>query len=292
MCIIRAFVDKSLTHSFPFFISLDFGPNFITFHIAYMLRIELSLLAICNVEFDNACEKENLGVPYWDVAKDGLGGEYYGDPEKGIFTSNYFGSRPQKADNWQVTDGLFANWPIAEYEEDRFGPTSDMAGPNNYNKVATCFKEKWFYPGFPDSKNVNLIQRPDTGLLDASKFEANNVSYAADGQGTNAIPIWCSDECKKDHTKCPRYFRLDQYNCNPNVTRTIAVGNGNSLMSGGSTDMFYDDSDFNACTNPKWIRYACIICLEWSHCVVQVQLLTDSTVCLLCYYFAGTIWTG
>lgn len=258
-----------------------------------MLRIELSLLAICNVEFDNACEKENLGIPYWDVAKDGLGGEYYGDPEKGIFTSNYFGSRPQKADNWQVTDGLFANWPVAEYEEDRFGPTSDMAGPTNYNKVATCFKEKWFYPGFPRSKNINLIQRPDgTGLLDASKFEANNVSYAADGQGANDIPSWCSDECKQDHTKCPRYFRLDQYNCNPNVTRTIAVGNGNSHMSGGSTDMLYSDNDFNACTNPKWIRYVCIICLEWSHCVVQVQLLTDSTVCLLCYYFAGTIWTG
>jgi hypothetical protein len=240
-----------------------FGPNFITFHTAYMLRIELSLLAVCNVEFDNACKEANLGIPYWDVAKDGVGQEYYGDPEKGIFTSNYFGSRPQETDNWQVTDGLFANWPVAEYEEDRFGPTSDMAGPNNYNKVATCFKERWFYPGFPRSENVNLIQFPDTGLLDESKFEANNVSYAANGQGTNDIPYWCSDECKKDHTKCPRYFRLDQYSCNPYVTRTIAVGNGNSMMSGGSTDMLYDENDFNACTNPKWIRNH----MDWMNCI-------------------------
>ena len=51
------------------FLSLDFGPNFITFHTAYMLRIELSLLAVCDAVFNNTCKEEGLGIPYWDVSK-------------------------------------------------------------------------------------------------------------------------------------------------------------------------------------------------------------------------------
>ena len=253
-----------------------------------MLRIELSLLAICDEEFNNACKDGHLGVPYWDVAKDGLGGEYHDDPENSIFSSKYFGSRPKAEDNWQVTDGLFANWPVAEYTNERFGPLSDMAGPTNYNKVATCFAEKWFYPGFPESENIGLIQRPDgTGLLDGSKLDANNVSDATDGQGTNAIPDWCPDACKKDFNQCPRYFRLDQYSCNPNVTRTIAVGGGNSHISGGSTDMFYTENDFNACTNPKWIRYvnifASILDLVAICCCCRAAV-NDPTFAFVCYY--------
>ena len=187
--------------------------------------------------------------------KDSIDGEYRNDEEKWIFSDNYFGSYYTKnASNFQVTDGLFKNWPIANYTDERFGPNSDMAGPNNYNKVTTCFQEEWFYPGFPDSANVQTISK-ENGLLDVTKFEANNVKYAADQQEPQAIPPWCSPECHQDFNECPRYFRLDQYSCNPYVTRTIAVGSGNAQIGGGATDMFFTENDFTACTNPKWIRY-------------------------------------
>ena len=187
--------------------------------------------------------------------KDSIDGEYRNDEEKWIFSDNYFGSYYTKnASNFQVTDGLFKNWPIANYTDERFGPNSDMAGPNNYNKVTTCFQEQWFYPGFPHSENVQTISK-ENGLLDVTKFEANNVKYAADQQEPQTIPPWCSPECHQDFNECPRYFRLDQYSCNPYVTRTIAVGSGNAQIGGGATDMFFTENDFTACTNPKWIRY-------------------------------------
>ena len=68
-CITLPFdIDRAHSSSL-LFLSLDFGPNFITFHTAYMLRIELSLLAVCDAKFNNKCNEEGLGIPYWDASK-------------------------------------------------------------------------------------------------------------------------------------------------------------------------------------------------------------------------------
>eukprot|EP00439_Symbiodinium_sp_Y106_P072335 s179_g13.t1 len=85
-----------------------FGPQFMTFHRALLLKYELALLAV-----DPSIE----AMPYWNMAYDAQGGKYEMDPIKGIFTNNYFGDYYGNMGmaNYQVTNGLFANWPIAHW---------------------------------------------------------------------------------------------------------------------------------------------------------------------------------
>ena len=57
-----------------------------TFHRAYELTIELSLLAV-----DAGIE----AMPYWDVSADAVGGKYHPngtDPDNYIFSDKFFGS--------------------------------------------------------------------------------------------------------------------------------------------------------------------------------------------------------
>lgn len=73
---------------------------FRTFHIAFMLRIEKSLLAISEGEgFDIEA------LPYWDPSKDSINGTHRNDPEKWIFGVNFFGDLyTKKKDDYQVTN--------------------------------------------------------------------------------------------------------------------------------------------------------------------------------------------
>jgi hypothetical protein len=107
------------------------GPNFITWHRAYLLMIENSLLAV---------DPSVLAMPYWDFSLDSAGGKFELDPERSIFSSNFFGSRDGTGDNFQVTDGLFRNWSMTEWSSERFGKSSWLAkDPAN-----RCSREEWF----------------------------------------------------------------------------------------------------------------------------------------------------
>jgi hypothetical protein len=90
-----------------------FGPNFMTFHRAYLLLIENSLRAI---------DEEILALPYWDMALDSQNGMYNPrnpnatDPDQYIFTDKYIGDYfTEKSDNFVVTNGLFAYWAVPEW---------------------------------------------------------------------------------------------------------------------------------------------------------------------------------
>jgi len=109
-----------------------FGPQFMTFHRAFLLKYELSLLAV----------DASIGaMPYWNVANDAVNGIYRNDPSKYIYTDTYFGNYYGTSEtNYSVLNGLFANWPIAVYTEDRFGKTSVLAVDNK------CARDQWFKP--------------------------------------------------------------------------------------------------------------------------------------------------
>jgi hypothetical protein len=54
-----------------------FGPNFMTFHRAYLLLIEQSLRAV---------DPTIIALPYWDMSLDSKTGKYRHDKDKYIFT--------------------------------------------------------------------------------------------------------------------------------------------------------------------------------------------------------------
>ena len=144
-----------------------------------------------------------------------------------------------------VTNGLFANWPVAEFTEERFGPNSDMATKNN--KVGKCWSEQWMkpiQPGIPD---------PTTGELPMTDF----------GASTAAIPEYCSPECKADPSQCPIYLRSDIYSCNGFAYRTPSHFGTNSHVAGGTSEITYTETDFEACVNPDNTR----TWMEWQNCI-------------------------
>eukprot|EP00808_Paulinella_micropora_P024537 g71512.t1 len=83
-----------------------YGPQFMTFHRAMLLKWELSLLSIA----------PSLGaMPYWDISLDSTTGKFYGT-ENFIFSDKYFGDYyGNQKENGTVTNGLFAYWPIVEW---------------------------------------------------------------------------------------------------------------------------------------------------------------------------------
>ena len=91
-----------------------FGPQFQTWHGAFILEFEMSLLAIDPAI--GAC-------PYWDASIDGA------------FPA-YFGSSPGTAANDAVDDGPFAGWTVSAYDGDAYagsltGATADFSGSSS-----------------------------------------------------------------------------------------------------------------------------------------------------------------
>lgn len=171
---------------------------------------------------------------------------------------------PKKKDDYQVTNGLFANWPVAEYTDEAFGRQSDMLTFVNYNHTAPCIQEQWFRPSFPKSKNTeNELVDETTGLLSQVKIDDKGAKFVSPGQGVSTIPPYCPQECQDDWRKCPRPFRLDHYDCNPNVTRTPSVGLINARLAGGTSEIIYSDNDRKACLNPDKITNW----MEWQNCI-------------------------
>lgn len=107
-----------------------FGPVFIIFHRAMLLLFENSLIAI---------DPEIEAMPYWNVAYDALGGRYRNDPRQYIFSDAFFGSyRGDPQQSFAITNGLFAYFPIFEYNASRHGSQSS----SNYR----CLREGWIRP--------------------------------------------------------------------------------------------------------------------------------------------------
>jgi len=106
-----------------------FGPQFMTFHRALLLKYERSLLAV---------DPEIEAMPYWNMAFDAVGGKYRDDLTKYIFTDLYFGSYRGTGPNYEVIDGLFKYWPVVEWTRERFGNLSYLAPDNK------CIREEYF----------------------------------------------------------------------------------------------------------------------------------------------------
>ena len=101
-----------------------FGPNFMTFHRAYLLLIENSLRAV---------DPEILALPYWAMQLDSKNGIYNPrnpdatDKDKYIFTNKYFGRYfTREEDDFVVTDGLFAYWSVPEWVFTKVSRNSTM----------------------------------------------------------------------------------------------------------------------------------------------------------------------
>ena len=111
-----------------------YGPHFMNFHRAFLLRFENSLLAI-----DPTIES----LPYWDYARDTETGDCF-EQDCYIFSNKYFGSVNGNPDeNHAVTDGLFAYWPIARWTSEQFGSDSNLNVPcSNENRFTGTRSEK------------------------------------------------------------------------------------------------------------------------------------------------------
>eukprot|EP00913_Durusdinium_trenchii_P011469 g10768.t1 len=90
-----------------------------------ILKMELALMAA-----DTNRPIQVTAIPYWDQSLDSEDpiGRYRNAPDKYIFSENYFGDFWGKPENdYAVVNGLFAEWPVAIWTEERFGSKSKLA---------------------------------------------------------------------------------------------------------------------------------------------------------------------
>ncbi|CAJ1337485.1 unnamed protein product [Effrenium voratum] len=82
-----------------------FGPQFMTWHSAFILEFENALLSV----------DSTIGaLPYWDSTV----------TSPSIFSETYFGSAPGTGSGSQVVDGVFLNWPIkSSFSLSDYNPT-------------------------------------------------------------------------------------------------------------------------------------------------------------------------
>ena len=75
-------------------------------------------------------------MPYWDVSLDNENnGQYYQHPTESMFSSDNFGGQNGggSGENYELTDGLFAYWPVSEFD------------PENFDHLDyQCLNEGWF----------------------------------------------------------------------------------------------------------------------------------------------------
>jgi len=135
-----------------------YGPHFANFHRAYLLKFENSLLAV-----DPRIE----ALPYWDMSRDSVdGGDCYEDEDCSIWTDDFFGDiRGDASQNYAVTNGLFAWWPVTEYSSSRFGSNADDSPFAQYR----CLSEDWLRDDdLPqlDRCGVDWLRGPGGGPLE------------------------------------------------------------------------------------------------------------------------------
>jgi len=118
-----------------------FSSAFATFHAAFVLEFEMSLLAV----------DVSIGaMPYWDGSSTGM------------FGASYFGSVPGSGSDGVVTDGMFSNWTVlstfdiaewAEYIQTVSGVSNGFSGSNGYLRGSSStasgivrFGSSWSFP--------------------------------------------------------------------------------------------------------------------------------------------------
>jgi hypothetical protein len=200
-----------------------FGPQFATFHRLQLLRYELALLAV---------DPQIEAMPYWSVANDAIGGRFHDDPERYIFSEHFFGSRRGTGPEFEVQDGLFANWPVSQYSSDRLGGTSPMA--HRGGRVNRCIVEEWF--------------------------------------ASIAKPCKCDEDvCPtflRHHDSCRTV--VSRWHQDPaQGSQSMPTGDGMFLDEkghgghGGTWDLRFTEADFNHCVDPRrtptW--------MEWQNCI-------------------------
>ena len=151
-----------------------FGPQFMTFHRAFVLTIEKSLLA---------ANTSITAMPYWNPALDAFPfGKYNPDNKenteedraKYIFTDKYIGAyygtgindgrngtqSNDGEENFAVIDGIFKNWNMPSWTEDRYGNGSYIqrfgpgggptkVGDETLSIESQCLKWGFFRPAQP-----------------------------------------------------------------------------------------------------------------------------------------------
>lgn len=122
------------------------GPHFMNFHRMVILKMELALLAA-----DANRPMKVRAIPYWDQSLDSEDpvGKYTNDPNKFIYSENYFGNFwTEASDSYAVVNGLFAEWPVSVWTEERFGPKSELA-----NRTGSMCIRSGFFPGTVATKD-------------------------------------------------------------------------------------------------------------------------------------------
>jgi len=280
-----------------------FGPNFMTFHRAYCLLIENSLRAIdpeiiAMPYWDMALDAQY--GKYNPKNKDATDSdkEQYIFSDK--YIGDYF---TLEEDNFVVTNGLFAYWAVPEwiFEKEnvygnpelagtfRYGPDSDMGRSSlnttnpGINKVSTCIARGLYLPAQPGTKlpsdnpkSVHCTMSEGNKECLLSKFgcgcgatdqvqddETYRPGYNQVGQGARSIPDYCSDDCKKDSTKCPLYARADHYTCMKYVQRDPTDKIYSNRFASNTNEITYTTDDFNMCTDPRFINSW----MEWQNCI-------------------------
>merc|ERR1712224_965587 len=182
-----------------------FGPQFMTFRLV-LLKYEMALLSV-----DPTIE----AMPYWNMALDAVGGKFYQDPEKSIFTDKYIGSFRGTGSNQSVVDGLFAYWPIAEYSRDRFGNISALATQKTKHGTFAnrCLQQEWFQP---KTVGCSLLRNHD----DCTPYVARQPKDPT-GQSAGGL--------------------------HPLIPMQAPKG------MGGTFELMYTEDDFDACSDPQKI---------------------------------------
>lgn len=197
-----------------------FGPQFMTFHRALLLKYERSLLAV-----DPTIE----AMPYWNMAYDAQDGKYKNNAEKYIFTNNYFGSYYGTGINYQVIDGLFANWPVLEWTAERFGNKSYMAPDNK------CIREEYFKGTVP-SVCDQCCQLPKA-LCDCENLPGGATP-------TYTRRVRAHDDCSPHVARWPE---------DPDAAGPL----------GGTYEIVYNEDDFDICTDVSKVQSW----MEWQDCI-------------------------
>jgi hypothetical protein len=74
---------------------------------------------------------------------------YRNDPNKFIYSDNFFGDFwTKESDQYAVVNGLFAEWPVSVWTEERFGPNSELA-----NRTGSMCIRSGFFPGTVATKD-------------------------------------------------------------------------------------------------------------------------------------------
>jgi tyrosinase len=95
-----------------------YGPQFMTWHSAFLLEFENAVLAV---------NPAISGLPYWNPTSDAA------DPNASIFTGKYVGSAPGSGENSKVEDGVFSSFPVeSDFDLSKYtDPSSSSGAPVN-----------------------------------------------------------------------------------------------------------------------------------------------------------------